>query len=56
LKRVFFEPQTFDLVLWIQGSAAVPYLEEGPSTSPAMWNRVQRVFGGQLGMFAVWFN
>jgi hypothetical protein len=56
LKRVFFEPQTFDLVLWIQGSAAVPYLEEGPSTSPVMWNRVQRVFGGQLGMFAVWFN
>lgn len=56
LKRVFFEPQTFDLVLWIQGSAAVPYLEEGPSTSPVMWNRVQRVFGGQLGMFAIWFN
>lgn len=56
LKRVFFEPQTFDLVLWVQGSAAVPYLEEGPSTSPAMWNRVQRVFGGQLGMFAIWFN
>jgi hypothetical protein len=56
LKRVFFEPQTFDLVLWIQGSAAVPYLEEGESTSPVMWNRVQRVFGGQLGMFALWFN
>ena len=56
LKRVFFEPQTFDLVLWVQGSAAVPYLEEGPSTSPVMWNRVQRVFGGQLGMFAIWFN
>lgn len=56
LKRVFFEPQTFDLVLWVQGSAAVPYLEDGPSTSPAMWNRVQRVFGGQLGMFAIWFN
>lgn len=56
LKRVFFEPQTFDLVLWIQGSAAVPYLEKGPSTSPEMWNRVQRVFGGQLGMFAIWFN
>ena len=56
LKRVFFEPQMFDLVLWVQGSAAVPYLERGPSTSPELWNRVQRVFGGQLGMFAIWFN
>jgi hypothetical protein len=56
LKRVFFEPQTFDLVLWVQGSAAVPYLEKGMATSPVMWNRVQRVFGGQLGMFAIWFN
>jgi hypothetical protein len=56
LKRVFFEPQTFDLVLWVQGSAAVPYLEKGTATSPAMWNRVQRVFGGRFGMFAVWFN
>ena len=56
LKRVFFEPQTFDLVLWVQGSAAIPYLEKGEATSPVMWNRVQQVFGGRFGMFAVWFN
>lgn len=56
LKQVFFEPQTFDLVLWVQGSAAVPYLEEGPITSAEMWSEVQQVFGGQLGLFAVWFN
>ncbi len=32
LKRVFEEPQTFDLILWIRGSAAADYLEEGELT------------------------
>ncbi|BBO30667.1 hypothetical protein [Lacipirellula parvula] len=56
LKQVFFKPQEFDLVLWVQGSAAIPYLEDGPITSAEMWSEVQQVFGGQLGLFAVWFN
>lgn len=56
LKRVFFEPREFDLVLWVQGSAAVPYLEDGPSTSAEKWRQLQRLFGGQLGLFAIWFN
>lgn len=56
LKRVFFEPRDFDLVMWFQGSAAVPYLEDGPSTSAETWTRLQRVFGGQFGMFALWVN
>lgn len=56
LKRVFFEPREFDLVLWVQGSAAVPYLEDGPSTSAEKWRQLQRLFNGQLGLFAIWFN
>ena len=56
LKRVFFEPQTFDLVLWIQGSAAVPYLEEGPITPTHKWREIQRGFRGQFGLFALWVN
>ena len=56
LKRVFFEPREFDLVLWVQGSAAVPYLEDGPSTSAETWRQLQRLFNGQLGLFAIWFN
>jgi hypothetical protein len=56
LKRVFFEPTTFDLVLWVQGSAAAPYLEEGAVTDPAFWNRIQRGFQGQFFWFAVWVN
>jgi hypothetical protein len=54
--RVFEEPQAFDLVLWITGPAAVPYLEDGPVLSAEEWNRITESFGGRFGVFAVWFN
>lgn len=56
LKRFFTEPRQFDLVLLIQGSGALPYLEEGPLSRPETWNNLQRTFGGQFFGFAVWFN
>jgi uncharacterized protein (TIGR03000 family) len=56
LKRVFTEPRPLDLVLWIQGTAATPYLEEGPITKQAVWDRLQRVFRGEFIGFAIWFN
>lgn len=56
LRRVFTEPQRFDLVLWIQGTAAMPYLEEGDRTDTAVWERLTRVFGGEFFGFAIWFN
>ena len=56
LRRVFTEPRTFDLVLWIQGTAAAPYLEAGPQTSVETWLRLQRVFRGEFIGFALWFN
>lgn len=56
LRRVLSEPQPFDLVLWIQGSAAAPYLEKGPITTPEVWQRLQRTFQGNFIGFAVWFN
>jgi hypothetical protein len=56
LKRVFTEPREFDLVLWVQGTAAAPYLEEGPVTRPEIWQRLQRVFAGEFIGFAFWFN
>lgn len=56
LKRVFLEPRGFDLVLWVQGTAAVPYLEDGPHTRPEVWQRLQRVFRGEFIGFALWFN
>jgi hypothetical protein len=56
VRRVFEEPQPFDLVLWITGPAALPYLEDGPMVTSEEWNRVTDSFGGSFGVFAVWFN
>lgn len=56
LRRVFTEPTPFDLVLWVQGSAAAPYLEEGELTRRQVWQDMARAFGGNLFGFAAWFN
>lgn len=56
LRLVFMEPAPFDLVLWIQGTGAAPYLQKGPVTDPEVWRRLQRVFGGEFFGFALWFN
>ena len=56
LNRVFTESREFDLVLWMQGSAAMPYLEKGKVSTPATWARFQRTFRGEFIGFVVWFN
>lgn len=56
LRRIFTEPRTFDLVLLIQGAAALPYLEEGELTNRETWQRIVVLFGGQFFRYAVWFN
>jgi len=56
LRLVFTEPRPFDLVLWIQGTDAAPYLQEGLLTEPEVWQRLNRVFGGEFIGFAMWFN
>jgi hypothetical protein len=56
LRRVFEEPQPFDLVLWVTGPAALPYLEDGPVTTTEDWSRMTEVFGGRFGLFALWVN
>ncbi|MCB9854035.1 MAG: hypothetical protein H6819_13115 [Phycisphaerales bacterium] len=56
LKRVFMEPRQFDVVLWLQGTAAAAYLEKGEITSADFWNSIQRGFGGQLTWYALWMN
>lgn len=56
VKKVFFEPREFDLVMWVQGSAATPYLEKGPTTDVEFWNGLNRVYGGQFYNMAAWFN
>jgi hypothetical protein len=56
LKNVFYEPRMFDLVLWITGHAAAPFLEDGPIMATQIWNKRQRVFGGNFLSYAAWFN
>lgn len=56
LRRVFLEPRTLDVVRWVQGAAAVPYVEEGKCTEPDTWWRLQRTFRGNFIGFAIWFN
>jgi hypothetical protein len=56
LRRIFEEPRTFDLVLLIQGSSAVPYLEEGELTTGEAWGNIIGLFGGDFLRFAIWFN
>jgi hypothetical protein len=56
LRKFFLEPRPFDLVLWIQGSAAAPYLEKGVLTSADVWRRLDQTFQGNFIGFAIWFN
>jgi hypothetical protein len=56
LKHVFTEPKPFDLVLWIAGPAARPYLESGEIISNESWSQIDRAFGGDFLTYAFWFN
>ncbi len=56
VRRVFLEPQEFDLVLAVQGSSWEVYLEDGKLSTPQAWEQLTRVFGGRFFGFAAWFN
>jgi hypothetical protein len=61
LRKAFTEPgKKFELVRWVQGTAAVPYLEKGKITDladPRTLEKLDRVFGGyRFFGFAAWFN
>jgi len=60
LRRVFTEPRMIDPFLWVQGTAAAPYLEKGTITdfaSPEMLGRINGTFGGMnFFTMAFWFN
>ena len=56
LRKVFLQPRQFDLVLWVQGSAAAPYLEEGKLSKGRTWRDLRGEFGSHFPGFALWFN
>jgi len=56
LKRVFTEPKTFDLVLWLAGPGVRPFLETGEVISSQSWDQITRAFNGDFLTYAFWFN
>lgn len=56
LHRFFNEPDDFDLILAIQGSGLINYLDEGEISTPETWDQMTRVFRGEFFGFAIWFN
>jgi hypothetical protein len=54
--KIFTNPSNFDLISWVQGTAATPYLEKGKVTDMNIWNAIQGAFGANLFNFVVWFN
>lgn len=55
-RRVFTEAKNFDLVLWITGQSVLPFLEDGPVADGAAFSQADRIFGGDLLLYAFWFN
>lgn len=56
LRRVFEEPRPFDLILWITGPAALPYVENGRVLTSREWRDITSAFEGSFGSYAIWFN
>ncbi|MFO0841483.1 MAG: hypothetical protein U0797_03650 [Gemmataceae bacterium] len=61
LRRAFTDPpKEVDFVLWVQGTAAAPYLEKGtftPLADPKTVDGLSGVFGGRRFFgYAFWFN
>ncbi len=56
VERVFTEPTTFDLVMWITGPSALPYLENGPIMTGEDWNDMGDAFDGSFATYLFWFN
>jgi hypothetical protein len=56
LKRVFFEPRDFDLVLWAAGIGVATYLQDGEVLGGSDWSELNRAFRGNFVGYAFWFN
>ncbi|MEO8241743.1 MAG: hypothetical protein ABI832_05480 [bacterium] len=54
--RMFTDPGPIDLAGWIQGWAALPYLESGPLISPANARAFDNLTSGQAPLFALYLN
>ena len=56
LGRMFDEPAPLSITGWIQGWAAVPYLEQGPVIDDTSFRQFEALMGGNAGLMMVWLN
>ncbi len=54
IDKLVKSPPPLDLILMIQGSAFIPYLEEGPVSDQATWRTLTQPFGPGFMQFAIW--
>lgn len=54
--KLFTDPRPIDVAGWIQGWAALPYLEKGTLVSPESADAFDAMTGGQAMLFALYFN
>lgn len=56
LARLFTDPRPIDVLGWIQGVDALPYLEKGTVVTPDSWMRFEAMVSGNATLFAVMLN
>jgi len=56
LNKIFTDPRPVDVAGWLQGWAALPYLEKGPLLSPDSLNVFDTLTSGQAPLFALYLN
>ncbi len=54
--RMFTEPRPINLIAWIQGAGALPYLERGTVVSSTNWRMFEALVAGDAGLMAVFLN
>lgn len=56
VRRLLAESRRTDLIGYVHGYAAAPYLEQGTVINEAMWLGIIRIFGGNFLGYALWLN
>ncbi len=56
INKVFTDPRPADLAGWVQGWAALPYLEPGNVVTADTWRAFENMAGGDPMLMALWLN
>ena len=54
--RLFTDPRPIDLLDWVQGAGALPYLEKGSVVDDASWDAFSELVGGEAMLMTVFLN